>query len=332
MVQTPETKRLFSRNDHAIARDLLEEAYLQGPDSMLARHNIFRKDKRAKLRMKAWMEEHVYPEPLYQSEVKYRRLPSSHGNWEELVTMLVSDDIMRLQHMEACGIDPDNPSTHSMASHAAAILTGAVLNRFPVYCLTEDLCLELANTRAPEVTEEMAGIAPRLTLVLPKERGESSRTKEDVLGGRVDRREGKWVAAVAGLNTKFRGISFFCYNEEAIQTRSQWEQDQWRIYAGALAILAYKPELIDAPPASLPPIPRGTGFKACRARPAPLAPAWIRLPEGQPARPRRRASCGHGVSPQMHWRRGHWHTVTHGEKRQQRSLRWYRPTLGGAGS
>jgi hypothetical protein len=30
-----------------------------------------------------------------------------------------------------------------------------------------------------------------------------------------------------------------------------------------------------------------------------------------------------------HWRRGHWHTVLHGEKRQRRRMQWFKPAYVG---
>ena len=30
-----------------------------------------------------------------------------------------------------------------------------------------------------------------------------------------------------------------------------------------------------------------------------------------------------------HWRRGHWHTVLHGEKRQNRRMQWFQPVYVG---
>ena len=31
------------------------------------------------------------------------------------------------------------------------------------------------------------------------------------------------------------------------------------------------------------------------------------------------------------WRRGHWHTVLHGEKRQSRRMQWFQPVYVGLG-
>ena len=35
------------------------------------------------------------------------------------------------------------------------------------------------------------------------------------------------------------------------------------------------------------------------------------------------------TAPRPHWRRGHWHTVLHGEKRQSRRMQWFQPVFVG---
>jgi hypothetical protein len=47
------------------------------------------------------------------------------------------------------------------------------------------------------------------------------------------------------------------------------------------------------------------------------------------ARPRVRNTHGQIQSPWPHWRRGHWHTVLHGEKRQSRRMQWFQPVYVG---
>ena len=43
------------------------------------------------------------------------------------------------------------------------------------------------------------------------------------------------------------------------------------------------------------------------------------------------ASSSSGASRRPHWRRGHWHTVLHGEKRQSRRMQWFQPVYVGLG-
>ena len=41
------------------------------------------------------------------------------------------------------------------------------------------------------------------------------------------------------------------------------------------------------------------------------------------------AGSSSGTTSQPHWRRGHWHTVLHGEKRQSRLMQWFQPVYVG---
>jgi hypothetical protein len=42
-------------------------------------------------------------------------------------------------------------------------------------------------------------------------------------------------------------------------------------------------------------------------------------------------SGGGSTARRPHWRRGHWHTVLHGEKRQSRRMQWFHPVYVGLG-
>ncbi len=66
-----------------------------------------------------------------------------------------------------------------------------------------------------------------------------------------------------------------------------------------------------------------------------LGPVWIgtdfrldRTPKA--ATPGASAGCvGSKTNRRPHWRRGHWHTVLHGEKRQSLRLQWFQPVYVG---
>jgi hypothetical protein len=93
------------------------------------------------------------------------------------------------------------------------------------------------------------------------------------------------------------------------------------IALNAWLIHTYEPELITTDLSASQP---GMGF-ARRQSCKPYAPTWI----GRDFKVRRvgqAASSGeHGVKVRPHWRSGHWHTVRHGQGRQQERLQWYRP-------
>jgi hypothetical protein len=43
------------------------------------------------------------------------------------------------------------------------------------------------------------------------------------------------------------------------------------------------------------------------------------------------AGGSNSASRWLHWRRGHWHTVLHGEKPQSRRMQWFQPVYVGLG-
>ena len=85
-------------------------------------------------------------------------------------------------------------------------------------------------------------------------------------------------------------------------------------------IHAHEPELIEHEA-----LPMRGGFGRKPGRPSPIAPTWI----GRNFKIRRESSPASGqetgIKVRPHWRSGHWHTVRHGEGRQQERLQWYRP-------
>ena len=101
-----------------------------------------------------------------------------------------------------------------------------------------------------------------------------------------------------------------------------------RIAINSLLIHLYEPELITVDPA--PRIPNATGFGKCPGR-QPLGATWIgksfryqREKEIDPVD--QKQSRG---SVRAHWRRGHWHTILHGTKKQERRVQWFKPVFVG---
>jgi hypothetical protein len=102
----------------------------------------------------------------------------------------------------------------------------------------------------------------------------------------------------------------------------------------ALLVQLYQPELLTTGPAAK--VPSGKGFSAGSADDSgvvtPHGPVWIgkdfRL-DGTPRAPSEGTAAGISSSAprRPHWRRGHWHTVLHGEKRQSRRMQWFQPLM-----
>ena len=86
-------------------------------------------------------------------------------------------------------------------------------------------------------------------------------------------------------------------------------------------------------------MPSGKGFSAGGAddtgAASPQGPVWIgkdfRLDRTtratSPGSPSGASSSSVPLRP--HWRRGHWHTGLHGDKRQSRRMQWFQPVYVG---
>ena len=105
--------------------------------------------------------------------------------------------------------------------------------------------------------------------------------------------------------------------------------------APALLVQLYQPELITTGPAAK--VRSGKGFAAADDRAggvSPQGPVWIGKDFRLDRTPRAAASNSSvggssGIARRPHWRRGHWHTVLHGEKRQSRRMQWFQPVYVG---
>jgi hypothetical protein len=106
----------------------------------------------------------------------------------------------------------------------------------------------------------------------------------------------------------------------------------------ALLVQLYQPELLSTGPAAK--VRSGKGF-AGGGDPdgtvSPQGPVRIGKDFRLDRTPRAAASNsisggGSGTARRPHWRRGHWHTVLHGEKRQSRRMQWFQPVYVGLSS
>lgn len=113
------------------------------------------------------------------------------------------------------------------------------------------------------------------------------------------------------------------WDEQAVQSTNQRMEG---LAINTLLVQLYQPELLTTGPAAK--VPSGKGFSAGAADAAgavsPQGPVWIgkdfRL-DGTPRAPFEGTAAGSSsASRRPHWRRGHWHTVLHGEKRQSRRM------------
>ena len=123
------------------------------------------------------------------------------------------------------------------------------------------------------------------------------------------------------------------WDEQAVQTTNQRMEG---LAINVLLVQLYQPELLTTGPAAR--VPSGKGFSAGSADDSgavtPQGPVWIgediRL-DRTPRAPSEGAASGtsSSASRRPHWRRGHWHTLLHGEKRQSRRMQWFQPVYVG---
>jgi hypothetical protein len=123
------------------------------------------------------------------------------------------------------------------------------------------------------------------------------------------------------------------WDEQAVQSTNQRMEG---LAINALLVQLYQPELLSTGPAAK--VLSGKGFAAADAPisgVSPQGPVWIGKDFRLDRTPRAAASgassssSGSNTSRRPHWRRGHWHTVLHGEKRQSRRMQWFQPVYVG---
>lgn len=123
------------------------------------------------------------------------------------------------------------------------------------------------------------------------------------------------------------------WDEQAVQSTNQRMEG---LAINALLVQLYQPELLSTGPAAT--VRSGKGFAAAGDQAgtvSPQGPVWIgkdfcldRLPTAASSGSRA-AQSGNGTTRRPHWRRGHWHTVLHGEKRHSRRMQWFQPVYVG---
>jgi hypothetical protein len=123
------------------------------------------------------------------------------------------------------------------------------------------------------------------------------------------------------------------WGEQAVQRTNQRMEG---LAINALLVQLYQPELLTTCPAAK--VPSGKGFSAGgmddTGAVKPQGPVWIgkdfRLDRTTRApSPGSPSSASSSTSRRPHWRRGHWHAVLHGEKRQSRRMQWFQPVYVG---
>lgn len=123
------------------------------------------------------------------------------------------------------------------------------------------------------------------------------------------------------------------WDDQAVQSTNQRMED---LAINALLVQLYQPELLITGPAAKVPSGRGFSLLDQQGQPprSPQGPVWIGKDFRLDRTPRATttsapAAGGSSTSRRPHWRRRHWHTVLHGEKRQMRRMQWFQPVYVG---
>ena len=204
----------------------------------------------------------------------------------------------------------------------------------PPRYVSVDVWTAWAFTKTPRLTWNRPDVLPGYVLFLPIPKTTAA-WKEEASSGII-------IAAVMVLNTP-NGL-FVHYNPATfhdgaikmsfgsvmispdVDYNSRSLDSETRLMASlainSWLIHAYEPQLITQEPVK---DVGGTGFGRKPSSRSPIAPTWI----GRNFKVRHEHHAEQlgetGVKVRPHWRSGHWHTVRHGQGRQQERLQWYRP-------
>ena len=126
------------------------------------------------------------------------------------------------------------------------------------------------------------------------------------------------------------------WDMQAVQSTNQRMEG---LAINALLVQLYQPELLTTVQAAK--VPSGKGFSAGGGADdtgavKPQGPLWIgkvfRLDRNtRPASLSSPSGASSSAPRRPHWRRGHLHTVLHGEKRQSRRMQWFQTGYVGLG-
>ncbi|MEO1003038.1 MAG: hypothetical protein AAFX65_08005 [Cyanobacteria bacterium J06638_7] len=278
-------------------------------------------------------------QPLYQRNYRRYRSPAGWPRWDRLLQLAAA--VAEPSCLQTAAASGDYAGVTASQVMAYALRTEA-----PARWLAPTLVAELTATTPPPVTTELLEQFPAVHLLLPAgalvgDEGSSLvlltvASDQAIWSGA----SGLSVAALAGTaRSPFYAVRIGADGAHAstlpVAVPPGDERDEVldtmerirRVALGALAVMAFQPELVSGSSHR----PQPAAFGASRSRQAPLPPTWIGR-DLQPLRPDAPHQVACGTAVRTHWRRGHWHTVRHGPGHSCRRLQWFRPVLVGSSS
>lgn len=245
---------------------------------------------------------------------------------------------------------------------ATTAVRSAIRNRAPAKYLNKEIAESFAQTPLPELPLEVLQVLPYLHLMLPRNSffdcdgsevvsiiifsgkifGDSIDAEQKLISQTFFPSENVVPDQMLGANgiqaVLFTPDGMDVFQEFISENAKSWHDENvkyngrskyahknteviMRIAINSLLVHLYEPELITTDKQAPT---KAVGFCTSKKQPFPIT--WI----GKTfTRRRESVQRGPSLSPKMsaraHWRRGHWHTVVCGHKRQQRRVQWFKP-------
>lgn len=253
-------------------------------------------------------------------------------------------------------------SGDAVGAVATTAVRSAIKNSAPARYLSKEIVESFAQTPLPELPLEACGVLPYVHLMLPRKtvfdcEGDEvismivysgrifhehldkdteliSKTffpKEEIIPEKMLGADGIQIVTFTpgGMDVfqEFVSPNAKSWHDENVKYtgRSKYENEKtealMRIAINSLLVHLYEPGLITTD--SKAPT-KAFGFLSGKKEPLPIT--WVgKLFKRSRATGDRVSSSHERSATRAHWRRGHWHTVLHGPKKQERRVQWFKP-------
>lgn len=287
---------------------------------------------------------------LVNAQPRYRS-PAGYFNWKQYLKMLGFYWKVATNY-DPHGYMPTSGTFKSLGVTAYRTLT----HKAPAIYVSRDLAEALLNTSVPPIPDDLPSVLPAVHFMLPKGVFPTEVEGHSIYAIAVDRVSRKLVRnateKLGNVVFRFNACSTECEaytavigslaGEYGVETfHDQNPEDEFRhtyevmdvckqveaFGVNLMLMLTYQPDMLTTEAhGSVAP----KGFHVARDHDRRRLPiTWL----GKDFKPKKLEASepkgGTHASPQAHWRRGHWHTVLHGEGRKQKRMRWFQPVYVG---